>query len=414
MSTSPSRWMRSVVVPRRRLGMLAATAVAIVAALVGPGGVAQAATSDLSTTIDSTYQTNGRVNAILAIGDTIYIGGRFTAVRPSGSNTTPVTRNHLAAFSKSTGALLDWNPNADKEVLALSASLDGADVFIGGAFAKIGAAKRLRLAEVDAATGALLPWAPTSDNQVNTIAVTATELYIGGDFDVMDGQHRSDMAAVDYSGAVSTTWTPSADNRVRVITPAPDGQSLFAGGDFLSINGDTSQKILTRLDPVTGATLPWKFHPGYPIHQFGFFNGDLFAAGDGSGGHIGAFDLATGARIWTQQTDGGVQNMVIMDGVIYGGGHFDNVCVGVTDGATSGFTCPTNLATRHKLVAIDAVTGALDPWNPGANSPLGVFGMASDDGSLEVGGDFTKIGTPNASGGATRAQQGYAQFSPTP
>ena len=104
--------------------------------------------------------------------------------------------------------------------------------------------------------------------------------------------------------------------------------------------------------------------------------------------------------------------MVIMDGVIYGGGHFDNVCVGVTDGATTGFKCPTNLATRHKLVAIDAVTGALDPWNPGANSPLGVFGMTSDGGSLEVGGDFTKIGTPNASHGATKNQQGYAQFSP--
>ena len=67
---------------------------------------------------------------------------------------------------------------------------------------------------------------------------------------------------------------------------------------------------------VSGATPPWKFHPGYPIHQFGFYNGDLFAAGDGSGGHIGAFNLATGTRIWTQQTDGGVQNMVIMDGVI--------------------------------------------------------------------------------------------------
>jgi PQQ enzyme repeat len=412
MTTSlSSRRGAAAVVHGRRLGMLTATTVAIVAALVGPGGVAQAATSDLSQTVDTTYQTNGRVNAILAIGDTIYIGGRFTSVRPAGSGTS-VTRNHLAAFSKSTGALLAWNPNADKEVLALSASLDDADVFIGGAFSKIGTTQRLRLAEVDASTGAVQPWAPTSDNQVNTIAVTASELYIGGDFDVMDGQPRSDLAAVDYAGAVSTTWTPSADNRVRVIAPAPDGLSLFAGGDFLSMNGNPSQKILARLDPVTGAAMPWAFHPGYPIHQFGFFGGNLYAAGDGSGGHIGAFDLSTGARVWTQQTDGGVQNMVIMDGVIYGGGHFDNVCVGVTDGATSGFKCPTNLATRHKLVAIDAVTGALDPWNPGANSPLGVFGMASDGGSLEVGGDFTKIGTPNASHGATQNQQGYAQFSP--
>ena len=55
-----------------------------------------------------------------------------------------------------------------------------------------------------------------------------------------------------------------------------------------------------------------------------FYGGLLFAAGDGSGGHIGAFDQDTGARQWTQQTDGGVQSMTIMGGVVYGGGHFDN------------------------------------------------------------------------------------------
>lgn len=138
----------------------------------------------------------------------------------------------------------------------------------------------------------------------------------------------------------------------------------------------------------------------------------LFAAGDGSGGHIGAFDLASGTRQWTQQTDGGVQAITFMDGVIHGGGHFDNVCDGVVDGATTGFKCPTNLATRHKLVAIDAVTGALDPWSPGANSPLGVFALASDDGFLQAGGDFTKIGNTSTLHQAQTSQQGYAQFSP--
>jgi hypothetical protein len=412
-SARPGAGAVSGAIRRRRGLVLALTTAAIFAAVVGPGGVAQAATSPLSQVVDSTYQTNNRVNAILPIGNTIYIGGRFTSVRPAGSSSS-VTRNHLAAFDRTTGALLAWNPNADKEVLALSASLDNASVFIGGAFSKVGGLKRLRLAQVDATTGAVLPWAPTSDNQINTIAVTPTLLYIGGDFDVMDGQPRSDLAAVDYSGALSTTWHPAADDRVRVITPSLDGSSLFVGGDFLSIDGSGVQKILARLSPVDGSPQPWKFHPGYPIHAFAFYGGLLFAAGDGSGGHIGAFDQDTGARQWTQQTDGGVQSMTIMGGVVYGGGHFDNVCVGVTDGATSGFHCPTNLATRHKLVAIDAVTGDLDPWNPGANTPLGVFAVANDAGSLEVGGDFTKIGTPSSSHGATKSQQGYAQFSPAP
>jgi outer membrane protein assembly factor BamB len=372
------------------------------------------AASNLSQSVDSTYQTNDRVDTIATIGNTVYIGGQFTAVRPFGasSGSGDVTRQHLAAFDRTTGALLSWNPGADKEVLALTASLDGTTLYVGGLFAKLGGVSRLRLAAVDATTGAVLPWAPNTDQQVNTIAVTPSVIYFGGTFDAVNGQPRTRLAAVDYSGTLNTQWQPQADDRVRVITPSPDGLSLFVGGDFLSINGDTAQKILVRLSPVDGSPLPWKFHPGYPVHGFAFSGTMLFAAGDGSGGHIGAFDLNTGARMWTQQTDGGVQAITIMGGVIYGGGHFDNVCVGVTDGVTTGFHCPQNAATRHKLVAIDAVTGALDPWNPGANSPLGVFAVSNAGGSLQTGGDFTKIGNPNSSQQATKSQQGYGQFSP--
>ncbi len=390
-----SRSVRAAVVVGAAVGLLAATAAPAVAAV-----------SPLSNQVSSTYQTNGRVWAILSIGSTVYIGGTFTTVRPPGAaaHSGEVPRSRLAAFDRDTGALLPWNPGANKDVYALTASLDGTAIYVGGWFAQLGGANRSRLAEVDATTGAVLPWAPRTDNKVQTIAVTPTKIYLGGTFTTVNGQPRSLLAAVDAAGVLDPTWQPVADTRVLVVTPSPDGTSIFVGGEFLAIDGQTSQRNLTRLDPDTGAVLAWKFHPGYPVHGIVFGDGMLYAAGDGSGGHIGAFDLPTGARLWVQQTDGGVQNLVIMDGVIYGGGHFDNVCVGVTDGATVGFHCPQNAATRHKLVAIDAVTGDLDPWNPGANSPLGVFGMTIAGGDLAVGGDFTRIGGI--------AQQGYAQFAP--
>ncbi len=394
---------------------------AVVMAVVAAGTAlvaaapALAATSNLPIVADQTYQANDRVDAILPLGNTVYIGGLFTSVRPPGApaGTGEVTRQHLAAFDRTTGALLPWNPGTDKEVLSLTASLDGASIFVGGTFARLGGLARGRLAQVDAATGAVLPWAPMADLQVNTVAVTSTLVYVGGTFDTVNGQPRTRLAAVDYSGALSTTWVPTADDRVRVITPAPDGQSLFVGGDFLSVNGSTTQRILSRLDPTTGATLPWINHPGYPIYQFAFTGSMLLAAGDGSGGHIGAFNLATGALIWTEQTDGGVQSMTVMNGVVYGGGHFDNVCVGVTDGPTKGFTCPVSRAIRHKLVALDPVTGALDPWNPGANSPLGVYSLANLGGTLMVGGVFTKLGSPDGLSQATHNQQAYGQFTPS-
>jgi hypothetical protein len=54
----------------------------------------------------------------------------------------------------------------------------------------------------------------------------------------------------------------------------------------------------------------------------------------------------------------------------------------------------------------------LEPWAPGANSPLGVFAMANDGTSLELGGDFTKLGSPDSLGQANFNQQSYGQFSP--
>ena len=390
------------------------SAVGVASVLIG-SDPALAATSNLSLRADTTYQTNGRVDTILTIGSNVYVGGQFTSVRPSGAaaGTGEVPRQHLAAFDRTTGALLGWNPGADKEVLALTASLDGTAVYAGGLFTKVGGLSRGRLAEVDATTGAVLPWAPKADLQVNTIAVTASLIYFGGTFDMVNSVPRTRLAAVDPSGTLSSTWQPTADNRVRTIQPSPDGLSLFLGGDFLAINGDTTQKILAKVSPVDGTTKPWALHPGYPIHEFAFSGSTLYAAGDGSGGHVGAFVMSTGARIWTLQTDGGVQAVTIMNGVLYAGGHFDNVCVGVVDGATSGFKCPTTQATRHKILAIDPVTGALDPWSPGANSALGVFSLANAGGSLQLGGDFTKLGNPDLVGQATFAQQGYGQFSPT-
>ena len=135
------------------------------AALVGPGGVAQAATSDLSQTVDSTYQTNDRVNAILAIGDTIYIGGQFTSVRPPGSGTS-VARNHLAAFSRAPVRCWPGTRTPTRRSSRSRPRWTGRRSSSAGPSRKIGTARRLRLAKVDASTGALQPWAPTSDDQV--------------------------------------------------------------------------------------------------------------------------------------------------------------------------------------------------------------------------------------------------------
>ena len=58
---------------------------------------------------------------------------------------------------------------------------------------------------------------------------------------------------------------------------------------------------------------------------------------------------------------------------------------------------------RDHLLALDETTG--NTWRPGIRARtacLGVFALAGGDGTLEAGGDFTKIG------GVT--QQGFGEF----
>jgi hypothetical protein len=48
----------------------------------------------------------------------------------------------------------------------------------------------------------------------------------------------------------------------------------------------------------------------------------------------------------------------------------------------------------------------VDPWDPGANSALGVHRLAASSEHLGAGGDFTRIGGVN--------RQGFAQFAVAP
>ena len=68
----------------------------------------------------SSWQTDGKVNAIVVGNGKIYIGGSFTPVRAPGAPAGGVVRNHLAARNVHTGALLPWNPGANDIVNALA------------------------------------------------------------------------------------------------------------------------------------------------------------------------------------------------------------------------------------------------------------------------------------------------------
>src|SRR5215213_6461553 len=78
---------------------------------------------------DTTWRTNGPVRAMTRIGDTIYLGGKFTAlVSPSGQK---ITVSNLAAIDSQTGTPVEtWKPTTDGVVWTLDN--DGTRVIAGG------------------------------------------------------------------------------------------------------------------------------------------------------------------------------------------------------------------------------------------------------------------------------------------
>jgi len=70
-----------------------------------------------------------------------------------------------------------------------------------------------------------------------------------------------------------------------------------------------------------------------------------------------------------------------LGGVVYVGGHYGTYC-----GPVAGAHTCQHPTSRPKLLAVDESSGALLPWNPGANSSLGVFALTGDPRKLRQRG----------------------------
>jgi outer membrane protein assembly factor BamB len=374
-----------------RGAIIAATALAA----AGPGSASAAV---VQKQVVPSWQTNGRVLAIAIVGDTAYLGGKFTSVRPAGDplGVGEVARNHVAAFDLATNSLLSWDPNANGNVEAIVPN--GSTVYLGGSFTKVGGKGHARLAAVDATTGAANgSWKASADAQVVTLALANGILYAGGRFLNINGASHPYLAALDAAtGTTDIAFTGTADNAVLASTMTADGTKLVIGGNFTHING-TSQNHIAALDPTTGATLAWATQTPYGIVDMAADTNGVYVAGAGTGGNFGGFDPTTGKMNWQGGTDGNVQAVTVLDGSVYVGGHYQNYC-----GPQGGQHTCTNPIKRLKALAVDETTGTLQAWNPAVNSVLGIFALAGANGRVAMGGDFTKV--------AGTAQQGFALF----
>ncbi|HEX7247921.1 MAG TPA: hypothetical protein VF351_07460 [Actinomycetota bacterium] len=269
----------------------------------------------------------------------------------SGSQVTGLTG--LAAIDITTGAgIASFKPQltaAGTQSLDVQAlAVVGDTLYVGGQFSAIDGVPRLNLAaiEIDPATltGSVDPgFAPTVGDPAGNLAAVevlkilpgADAMYISGAFGTVDGMRRSKIAKLSYAGAVDRTFKPgTTSGAIRDLEWAADGQTIFAGGNFTTLSG-ASRLAVGRLDAATGAPAAW----AVPGGQIPSSNGkqicwDIVAtatrlfAGCGKGPNfVGAFRVDTGdvgSRTWQYGTGGNVQAIALLaDGdSLATGGHF--------------------------------------------------------------------------------------------
>jgi hypothetical protein len=381
---------------RRQSVIVAVTAVlAVCCSLLGLTGTAHAAVSQSPA---ATYQTDGRVSAIVVVGNTVYLGGNFDSVRPSGApdGTEGTSRSGLAAFNLRTGALLPWNPSVNHQVNALAASPDGRVIYVGGRFGRIHGQQRANLAAVRAGSGKLTKFRADTNGRVLSIATRGDTVYVGGKFTHLGGRDARHLAALTRRGHLRPSFRGSADGFVLSIAVGAQGRTLFLGGEFRHVDGKRNRN-LAKLSRRSGRVQRLHAHPAYPVTQVVVQGRALYLAGNGVGGHVASY-TTDGKKRWVRQVDGKATSVATVRRTLYVGGQFHNICAGNTRHGGSGFKCPTVLAPRQRMLAVSRRGGTLSAWNPGANSVLGVFALMSSSSGLHVGGEFTTLGSTGQEG----------------
>jgi hypothetical protein len=374
----------------RRVVIVAVSALAMVLA----GTPAHAVDYSTTPRAVTSWKPDKAVYDILTVGDRVYIGGDFTQVYDETLRRY-VPRQRLAAFDRTSGALLDWNPGANGTVRSLAAGPNGV-VYAGGTFTRaagVGYDTKLVAIGEDGLPAPRFRAAVKGD--VRDMTVEADSLYISGGVSSISNDPdsgarfvgRKSVAKLDaLTGALDRAFNARVEfGRVNAIKV--ESGTLVIGGTFTGLAGTPAQYLATvALD--TGARVGPTFTP--VCDTCSVFDLDtnvegtvpyVYVAMGGGGGRVVKYSLTTGGqRVWIRSGDGDVQAIDVYDGNVYAGGHFG----------------PTFSRTVRHQLAVLSLDGVLQPMTvpfTGLDKP-GIWAVEADDRGLLLGGAFRGISGP--------------------
>ena len=430
--------------PKRHRLPVAGAAVLLLLGSVLPASQALYAAHDTMVSADPADATpnivDGKVDAILPMGNRIYVGGSFTQVRNAGESRV-IPRSGLFALDPATKKVdesfvadFDVNPDPaqDRGVKALAAGPNHNALFVGGEFGTLNGAAARKLVKLNAVNGALdATFDVPVSAAVKDLVVQGSRLFLAGDFTSVAGQPRGGLAAVDagsgaLDAAIDVAFTvPRQGNapRVETIAVTPDGTTLVAGGNFTMVDGQSRWQVaLVDVGSNPAKVLDWQTDRFDDRDQQGLYRcasafdshpRDVDMSPDGSyfvmvttGAYTSRGSLCDTASRWEISARGnGLQPtwadysggdsftaVAITGPAIYVGGHHRWLNNPKSDGSNQTASPGPGSMTREGIAALDPASGLPLPWNPGRDRGEGAWAIASTPDGLWVGSDTDKIG----------------------
>ncbi len=363
--------------------------------------VVSTAAGVLGAPVNAIYR-GGTINAMAAQSDGgLILGGYFSG---AGS----LIRSNLLRLRPDGSIDPDWSVDTDAPnsmgVETVVASSDA--IYVGGEFTKVGGRPKIGIAKLSTAGTPDASWGAATDAAGGYYGVQALALapngsvYLGGDFLSVGGQTRIGLARISSSGVFDTLWNSGAnfdaasvsyDGRGRVGAIAVDQD----GSVYTSHNDADRGPSLRKYSPDGAGAIDTTWPEGYngPLYALRLDGqGGLFVAGNYGG--LFKLSTSTGASMWpTNYYYSPVSLTTVVSRDVASAVPYAIALDGKGNLFAGGGFIQIGGRTRPFLAKLSADTGVVDPdWNPEADNA--VLALESDSkGNLYVGGMFTQLGT---------------------